>query len=63
MLHDYLGELVADFIACAPEQKANMRMPSETTVTELYRWSLEQTKEPDLPYGTNQQRKKETTTA
>jgi hypothetical protein len=39
-LHSYLDELIADFI------RHTDKLPSDTKITELMKWSYSQTKEP-----------------
>lgn len=48
LLHRYLDELVADFIANQSEFKGL----SKTSIMELMQWSAEQTKKPDTDRST-----------
>jgi len=43
LLHEYLDELIADWIACTPN------LPSKATVYELMQWSAKQKTNPDKP--------------
>ncbi len=53
LLHQMLDELLADWIACDPAGVAapveEHRLPSYRTVTDLMRWSYQQTFDPELP--------------
>ena len=52
-LHQALDELLADFLAQHPR-----KLPSNTSVTELMRWSYRQTVSPAAPKGALQVLKK-----